>query len=62
MHSIKGSISRLRRRGDLTWTITEQGVCVALKKGESVVTLRNKTLRHLLSELEKLTKHWPDIL
>lgn len=62
MRTIKRSISRLRRRGDLTWTITEQGVCVALKQGESVVTLRNKTLRHLLSELEKLTKHWPEIL
>lgn len=62
MHSLKRSISRLRRRGELTYSITEQGVCVALKQGNSVVTLRNKTLRHLLSELEKLTKHWPEIL
>lgn len=62
MRTIKRSISRLRRRGELSWSITEQGVCVALKQGESVVTLRNKSLRHLLSELDKLTKHWPDIL
>lgn len=54
-------ITRLRKKGELTIVETDTGSTVAIKSGEHVVTLQNKSADSLLAELEKITAGWPNI-